>query len=83
MRAAVVLHATSGADPIPPRRTSVTMMLLKNGWEDKLPTGAQLFRFCLLSTLEIIVRLQDEKPGTLAITDRTCLLEVLFRSIPQ
>ncbi len=36
--------------------------------------SAQLLSFCLLSTLEIIVGLQEEKPSTLPIADRTCLL---------
>jgi hypothetical protein len=50
---------------------------------DKLPPGSQLFGFCLFRTFEIIVRLHEKKPGTLAIADRTCLLKILFRSIPQ
>jgi hypothetical protein len=39
-----------------------------------LPPSAQLLGFCLFSTLEIIVGLHEEKPGTLPIADRTCLL---------
>jgi hypothetical protein len=39
-----------------------------------LPASAQLLGFCLLSALEIIVRLQEEKPSTLPVADRTCLL---------
>jgi len=50
---------------------------------DKLPPGSQLFGFCLFRTFEIIVRLHEKKPGTVAIADRTCLLKILFRSIPQ
>ncbi len=48
-----------------------------------LPPSAQLLGFCLLSTLEIIVGLQEEKPSTLSIADRTCLLQVFFRLVPQ
>jgi hypothetical protein len=29
------------------------------------------------------VRLQEEKPSTLPIADRTCLLQVLFRLVSQ
>jgi hypothetical protein len=50
---------------------------------DKLPPGSQLFGFCLFRTFEIIVRLHEKKPGTVAIADRTRFLEILFRSIPQ
>jgi hypothetical protein len=50
---------------------------------DKLPPGSQLFGFCLFRTFEIIVRLHEKKPGTVAIADRTCLLKIFFRSIPQ
>ena len=50
---------------------------------DKLPSGSQLFGFGLLSTFEIIVRLHEKKPGTVAIADRTRPLKILFRSIPQ
>ena len=39
-----------------------------------LPASAQLLGFCLFSTLEMIVGLHEEKPGTLPIADRTCLL---------
>ena len=39
-----------------------------------LPPSAQLLGFCLFSTLEMIVGLHEEKPGTLPIADRTCLL---------
>jgi hypothetical protein len=39
-----------------------------------LPPSAQLLGFCLLSALEIIVRLQEEKPSTLPVADRTCFL---------
>jgi hypothetical protein len=38
-----------------------------------LPPSAQLLGFCLFSTLKIIVGLQEEKPSTLPIADRTCL----------
>jgi hypothetical protein len=48
-----------------------------------LSPSAQLLGLCLLSTLEIIVRLHEKKPSTLAIADRTCLLQVLFRLVPQ
>jgi hypothetical protein len=48
-----------------------------------LPPSAQLLGFCLFSTFEIIVRLQEEKPSTLPIADRTCLLQVLFRLVSQ
>jgi hypothetical protein len=48
-----------------------------------LSPSAQLLGLCLLSTLEIIVRLHEKKPSTLAIADRTCLLQVLFRFVPQ
>jgi hypothetical protein len=48
-----------------------------------LPPSAQLLGLCLLSTLEIIVRLHEKKPSTLPIADRTCLLQVLFRLFPQ
>src|SRR5262245_59072858 len=46
---------------------------------DKLPPGSQLFGFCLFRTFEIIVRLHEKKPGTVAIADRTCLLKILVR----
>jgi hypothetical protein len=42
--------------------------------ENALAASAQLLRFCLLGALEIIVRLQEEKPSTLPIAHRTCLL---------
>jgi hypothetical protein len=42
--------------------------------ENALAASAQLLGFRLLSALEIIVRLQEEKPGTLPIADCTCLL---------
>ena len=48
-----------------------------------LPPSAQLLGFCLFSTLEIIVRLHEKKPSTLSIADRTCLLQVFFRLVPQ
>jgi hypothetical protein len=48
-----------------------------------LPPSAQLLGFYFFSTLEIIVRLHEKKPSTLAIADRTCLLQVLFRLVPQ
>jgi hypothetical protein len=39
--------------------------------------------FYFFSTLEIIVRLHEKKPSTLSIADRTCLLQVFFRLVPQ
>jgi hypothetical protein len=36
--------------------------------------SAQLLRFSLLSTLEIIVGLHKEKPSMLPVADRTCFL---------
>ncbi len=48
-----------------------------------LPPSTQLLGFCLFSTLEMIVGLHEEKPSTLPIADRTCLLQVLFRLVPQ
>jgi hypothetical protein len=39
-----------------------------------LAPSAQLLGFCLFSTLEMIVGLHEEKPRTLPIADRTCLL---------
>lgn len=39
-----------------------------------LPPSAQLLGFGLFSALEIIVGLHEEKPRTLPIADRTCLL---------
>ena len=39
-----------------------------------LPPGDRLLGFCLFSTLEMIVGLHEEKPGTLPIAARTCLL---------
>ena len=43
-------------------------------WRYWLLPSAQLLRFSLLSTLEIIVGLHKEKPSILPIADRTCLL---------
>ena len=48
-----------------------------------LPPSAQLLGFYFFSTLEIIVRLHEKKPSTLSIADRTCLLQVFFRLVPQ
>jgi hypothetical protein len=39
-----------------------------------LPASAQLLGFCLFGTLEMIVGLHEEKPGTLPIANRTYLL---------
>jgi hypothetical protein len=39
-----------------------------------LPARAQLLGYCLFSTLEMFVGLHEEKPRTLPIADRTCLL---------
>jgi hypothetical protein len=61
----------------------VRRIRLGSGWFLSLLPSAQLLGFCLLSTLEIIVRLHEKKPSTLAIADRTCLLQVLFRLVPQ
>ncbi len=48
-----------------------------------LLSGAQLLCLRLLGVLEIIVSLYEEKPSTLPIADRTCLLQTLFRLSPQ
>ena len=48
-----------------------------------LPPGTQLLCFSLLSVLKIIVRLHQQKPSLLTLTDPTRLVEVLFRSLTQ
>src|SRR5262249_59357629 len=86
---AAALHRAGGALCLLERRAQglcrngATCVKSKRTFFVPLAAGAQLLSFCLLSALEVIVRLQEQKPSTLPIADRTCLLQILFRLVPQ
>src|SRR5215475_12500415 len=83
---AAALHRAGGALCLLERRAQG---LCRGGWNQNGPlfvllaASAQLLSFRLLSALEIIVRLQEKKPSTLPIADCACLLQILFRLVPQ
>ena len=43
-------------------------------WVSIRPSSAQLLGLCFFGALEIIVGVHEEKPSTLPVIDRTCLL---------